>query len=164
MIIIDLLDTLLGIVFIVSMVLLGFIDLRKRIIPDFFHPLLFAMGLVRIAISGDPKRQVLSSLLASVLVALPMALFNIYKRAFGGGDVKLLASAGFFLGVYSLSYGATISFLGAGIFAFFFKLYNKLKARAVDEIPFGPFLAFGLSYAYLITKADIFNFLSCLRL
>ncbi len=58
------------------------------------------------------------------------------KESMGGGDIKLIAMLGAFLGVEKV----LLVFLFAPLAAIPFALYMKF-ARKAETIPFGPFLA-----------------------
>lgn len=150
--IIEFIDLLLGLAFVASMIVIGVIDIKTGFIPPVFHPLFLIMGMMRITISGDVKQTLFSSILATFF-ALPMALVNIRWKAFGGGDVKLVASAGFFLGITSLWQGIITSFLMAGLFATVFSIAMVFREKKIHKIPLGPFLALGLIYGYVAAGA-----------
>jgi prepilin signal peptidase PulO-like enzyme (type II secretory pathway) len=65
----------------------------------------------------------------------------------GGGDVKLMAAAGLYLGwkliLFSL-FAGSVTGAAAGMI-----LIVKKRAGLKSEIPFGPFLAFGAAAAAL---------------
>ena len=71
----------------------------------------------------------------------------ITKGAFGGGDVKLMAAGGLFLGWRLILTAAVIAFMTAGSYIFVQmcvnRQENKRKTRK-SEIAFGPFLCEGM--------------------
>ena len=69
------------------------------------------------------------------------------KESMGGGDIKLIAMLGAFLGVEKV----LLVFLFAPLAAIPFALYMKF-ARKAETIPFGPFLA--LAGALLFVYGD----------
>ena len=81
-------------------------------------------------------------------------------RAMGGGDVKLMAAAGFLLGwkliILSLFLGA---FAGV-LYSLLSKLINKTKMRGA--VPFGPFLSIGIVLSMFVGDSLIEAYLSIL--
>jgi leader peptidase (prepilin peptidase) / N-methyltransferase len=147
-------------IFTSALIVITFIDLRHQIIPDvislpgipvFFFLAVFVMDLT-----------VWESLLGIVigggsLFAIAFLYEIITKReGMGGGDIKLLAMLGAFLGWKSLFFVLfASSLLGAvvGVAAMVMKGQDMKYA-----VPFGPFLSIA-AVAYLFVGADVMNFL-----
>lgn len=147
-------------IFICALIIITFIDLHHQIIPDvislpgipvFFFLAVFFMNLT-----------VWESLLGILigggcLFAIAFLYETITKReGMGGGDIKLLAMLGAFLGWKSLFFILFVSsLLGVvvGVSAMIIKGQNMKYA-----IPFGPFLSIAAA-AYLFVGADAMNFL-----
>jgi len=128
-----------------ALVIIAFIDLNKQIVPDvislpgivigfvisFFVPYIsFINSALGVVVGGG------------IILIIGMAGSVIFKKeAMGGGDVKLAAMIGAFLGwkyiIISLFLGF---FLGAltGIIL----ILSKIKSRE-DTVPFGPFIVLG---------------------
>jgi leader peptidase (prepilin peptidase)/N-methyltransferase len=127
-----------------SLVVIFFIDLKYQIIPDAITLPGIIVGLGFSILTRSPDfLQSLLGLLAGGGVLYLIALIGdkvFKKESMGGGDIKLAAMLGAFLGwqkvllVFFLG-----SFLGAlvGIIALLF----SEEAREKRLIPFGPFLA-----------------------
>ena len=127
-----------------SLMVIFFIDLKHQLIPDVITLPGIAAGLIFSLLSKSPS--FLDSLIGIIsggglfyLVAL--AGDKIFKKeSMGGGDIKLAAMLGAFLGwqkillVFFLA-----SFLGALAGIIFLILSPKLRENRL--IPFGPFLA-----------------------
>ena len=64
-------------------------DIRKRIIPDWMPFLIAGVSLI-------PSEPVY---LTGLFVALPLLIAGITVGGIGGGDIKLMAACGFFLGL-----------------------------------------------------------------
>ena len=67
--------------------------------------------------------------------------------AFGGGDIKLMAVSGAFLGTGSVVCAMFFGLLTGGAYGAFMLKSKKLGKK--DVFAFGPFLAFGLALAAL---------------
>ena len=138
-------QTLIYIILSSALVIIAFIDLNEQIVPDvislpgiaigfiisFFVPYIsYANSALGILIGGG------------IILIIGMAGSIIFKKeAMGGGDVKLAAMIGAFLGwryiIISLFLGF---FLGA--LAGIILILSKTKSRE-DVVPFGPFIVLG---------------------
>jgi leader peptidase (prepilin peptidase)/N-methyltransferase len=128
----------------ICLLLIFFIDFKHQLIPDVITLPGIAVGLIFSLLSKSPS--FLDSVIGLIsggglfyLVAL--AGDKIFKKeSMGGGDIKLAAMLGAFLGwqrillVFFLA-----SFLGALVGIIFLILSSKLRENRL--IPFGPFLA-----------------------
>ena len=65
--------------------------------------------------------------------------------AFGGGDIKLMAVSGLFLGTASIVCAMFFGLLTGGAYGAVMLKSGKLGRK--DHFAFGPFLAFGLASA-----------------
>jgi len=111
--------------------------------------------LVIAAIALDDWSRVVNSMIgivvATVLVGL---LFLIGRGAMGGGDVRLAPVIGLYSGWISIRTvisALVISFFLAGIFAL--ALLVSGRAKRSDEIPLGPFLAWGTLAVFVYSAA-----------
>ena len=68
-----------------------------------------------------------------------------HKDVFGGGDIKLMFGAGFFLGAKLTVVAAFIGILLGGGFGAL--LLAKKKANRKSQFAFGPFLCIGIAIA-----------------
>ncbi|MBM6947880.1 prepilin peptidase [Mordavella massiliensis] len=83
-----------------------------------------------------------------ICVSLPMLLLDLrVPGAFGGGDVKLAAAGGFFLGWKSMACAGAVAVLTGGAAAAFLLLVGRRKLR--DGMAFGPCLCLGMAAGYL---------------
>jgi leader peptidase (prepilin peptidase)/N-methyltransferase len=139
--------------FIASLIVITFIDLRHRIIPDVISLPGIGAGLAAstvLALSGGSPRlwfEVLNSLMGilvggGVLLSVGAAYYLATgKEGMGGGDIKLLAMIGAFLGWKGVLVTLfTGSFAGAIVGGVLMLFFGKDRKYAV---PFGPFLALG---------------------
>jgi leader peptidase (prepilin peptidase)/N-methyltransferase len=138
-------DALIYFCFVAALIAITFIDLKHQIIPDKISlpaiPLGFAASfllqglgwldsLVGIALGGG--------VLLAVAVGFALATG---KEGMGGGDIKLLAMIGAFLGWKSIIFVLVASSLAGALIG---SAYLLAKSRDRGEpIPFGPFLALG---------------------
>lgn len=153
--------------FICPLIVVSIIDFQLRIIPDVISiPFILVGILVQIfeklyqaypIISYD---QVLDALGFSILGILAgggtlWLLAEIFGRikkvdAMGGGDIKLAAMLGAFLGWRALIFIFFASSVIALVYAF--SRYLITRDRSDATIPFGPFLSMGAILFYLYGK------------
>ncbi len=129
--------------FICALIVITFIDLEHQIIPDIISlPGIPVFALSAIFFMDVTAKDSLIGILAGggFLLAVASAYQLVTKReGMGGGDIKLLAMLGGFLGWQSLWFIVmAASFIGAvaGVFLILSKGQNTKYA-----IPFGPFLS-----------------------
>ncbi len=132
-------------VFCSALVVITFIDIEHQIIPD------------EISLSGIVIGFVLSFFLQGhgwlnsilgILLGGGSLLFVAYayqwltgKEGMGGGDIKLLAMMGAFLGWKSIPFIILASSLVGSVVGISIMLFQKKDSKLA--IPFGPYLAFG---------------------
>ena len=152
-------NTFIYIAFISSLIIMSFIDIEHRIIPDVLDCWGIAAGLVisaihpaihvrpqpwdslfkstiTIAIADSLSGIVLGGGFLIILAIAGKAVFK--KEAMGGGDVKVLAMIGAFLGWQMVIVTIFISALIGSVVG----IAMKLKLRR-SYIPYGPYLAIG---------------------
>jgi leader peptidase (prepilin peptidase)/N-methyltransferase len=117
-----------------------FIDLEHYIIPNSLVIIGLIGGVVLNAAAGNVG---FTSALIGMLVTSGFLLIValVSKGGIGGGDIKLAAVTGLFLGWPLGPLGMFLGILTAGILAIFLLLL-KMKGRK-DPIPFGPFIVLG---------------------
>jgi leader peptidase (prepilin peptidase)/N-methyltransferase len=136
--------------FLWGLLILSIIDLKSYLLPDIFTLPGIFLGLIFSYL--NPDRNLLDSgvgafIGGAIFWLLSKAYFLIRKEeGLGGGDTKLLAVIGAFLGWEAIPFillVASISGAVAGLLAM------KMSQKGIKTIiPFGPYLAFG-SVIYL---------------
>lgn len=137
------LESLFTAILLSLLIIIAFIDMQHKIIPNGLVILLFILGVLHavyqsVYFGAAWYYWIIGLFAASVPLLL---LMLIYPQGMGGGDVKLMAVAGVFLGpkiLLALFTGA----IYAGVFAIFFLAFRKGTLKS--EIPFGPFLSLGI--------------------
>jgi leader peptidase (prepilin peptidase)/N-methyltransferase len=138
-------QTLIYIILSSALIIIAFVDLNEQIVPDvislpgtatgfilsFFVPYIsFINSALGVAAGGG------------IILVIALGGSAIFKKeAMGGGDVKLAAMIGAFLG---LRYIVISLFLGffLGALVGIFLIMSKIKSRK-DVVPFGPFIVLG---------------------
>lgn len=140
------LKTLILIIFLGLLVLISRSDCRRRLIPDSLVGALFFVGIIAQLFLHEPG--MVSGIAGVAAGGLPLLLVSLVRRgAFGGGDIKLMAAAGMFLGAELVLIALVLGFLTGGLYGLVCVLLKK-KGRK-DKFAFGPFLCIGIAGAYL---------------
>jgi len=126
--------------FALIMVIVIFVDLDHRIIPNAVTYPGLIIGLL-FALAGGP-RTLLLSVGAAVGAGLLFLVIAVASRGgMGGGDIKLAAVMGAFLGWPVVAAALFMSFTLGGLVGL--ALLATGRRRRKDPVPFGPFLAAG---------------------
>lgn len=130
-------------VFTAALLVIIVIDIHHQIIPDVISLPGIVLGFIFSLFSATLTWQ--SSLIGiavggGVLYAIALGYFLLRKiDGMGGGDIKLLAMIGGWLGWQSLPFVIFTSSLGGTIVGLLAMMYQKKGGRT--RIPFGPFLS-----------------------
>ncbi len=157
-----------SLVFVAALIVISFVDMDVRIVPDVISlpgiivGLLFS--LLGYFVIHDPSELIPSPLsaLLGVLVGggILLALAWAYEavtgvEGMGGGDIKLLAMIGAFLGWPSVPVTLFISSLGGSIIGLTAMLVKGVGRRYA--LPFAPFLCLG-ALLYLFFGKELIEF------
>lgn len=127
------------------LIIIAMIDLKEMIIPDILVLCLVGLTIIyklALYILFDQSPQLLDSVGGLVLSALLFILIILLsKGGMGGGDVTLIGSLGFIVGIKMIFVTILLSFILGAIISVFL-LVAKIKGRK-DPIPFGPFIVLG---------------------
>ncbi len=122
---------------------LGWIDLRRWILPDVLTLPLILSGLLEAALFNAralPWRALGAALGYLSLIAIAFLYRRLRGReGLGEGDAKLLAASGAWVGAAALPSVVFVAALGALLSAFLF--IRKRPLEAETPLPFGAFLA-----------------------
>ena len=114
-------------------------DIRERRIPNICCLAILGLGLL------DPCPD---SFLGAVCISAPMLLLSVLTGgSFGGGDIKLMASGGFLLGVWGIVRAFVIGVISAGMYCIYLLLRRTVDLKS--EFALGPFLSLGMIVAFL---------------
>lgn len=150
--------TVAGFIFVSALIVITFIDLNLRIIPD-----VITLPLIPIAFVASffiPLIEPLDSFIGFLagggglyLIAFMYEKISA-RQGLGGGDIKLLAMIGAFLGWKGVLVTVFLSsFIGAIIGVVLMGFYGKDSKFA---IPFGPFLSLGATF-YMLYGTEFLN-------
>lgn len=144
--------------FLASLVVIIFIDIHHQIIPDVISLPGIGIGIAGAFFSGfHTWQQAIIGMIAGggMLYLIALGYYILTRRdGMGGGDIKLLAMIGAFLGWPSLLYVVFFSSFTGSVVGIVSMLAKGEGTRL--KIPFGPFLSLG-AMTYLFFRADIYQ-------
>lgn len=124
---------------------ISLIDAETQTIPDRLNLALAVCGAVSVLLS---PADWLPHIIGALCVSVPMFLLClVIDGAFGGGDIKLMAAAGLFLGWQNTLLAMFFGIVFGGIYGIY--LLAAKKAGKKDHFAFGPFLCAGIVIAML---------------
>ena len=143
--------------FLVLLVACASADINKGIVPDLVLIMIAMLGIINYIVTEMwASRGAIEHFLGLFCVSVPMLLVSlIVKGAFGGGDIKLMAAAGLFLGWKLAVSAAILGFFVAGLYAVFLVVTRKAKGRS--KIKLAPFLVYGLAIISLFGERLVNN-------
>lgn len=134
------------------LLLISIVDVQYGLIPDSAHIVILLAAVVSMFF---PDSISMASRMVGVLIGGGFLWILNMMGGMGGGDVKLMAVAGFWLGFPRIIIALMIGiFCAAGISLLLIALGRKKRK---DSIAFGPFLAFGI-VATMLLYTEIINF------
>ncbi len=142
--------------FVALLVAITFIDLEHRIIPDVLNLIGGVLGLATSLLA--PELGWIGSLLG---ISLGFTLFYGFawlyewktgRSGLGGGDIKLLAMLGAFVGPQGVLVCVLMSSILGSVIGLGWALATRQKTLMTAAIPFGPFLVLGALYYHLLAE------------
>ncbi|MBO4637334.1 MAG: prepilin peptidase [Clostridiales bacterium] len=141
--------------FILLLVACASSDIKAGIVPDLILIFIAVLGVICfLTVEGWSVTGLITHIIGAFCVSVPMLILAlIIKGAFGGGDIKLMAAAGLYLGwQYSMA-GFMIGMCIAGIYGIYLLAVKRAKAR--QKVRLVPFLVYGLATVSLFGKQII---------
>ena len=145
--------TVITALFLIFMAACAAADINKGIVPDMLVVLIAVLGIIRFFTGSINTQSLISCLCGALVLSVPMLIAAlIVKNGFGGGDIKMMAAAGLFLGLDKTIIAGLIAFLTAGIYGVYL-LFTK-KRGAGEKVKLAPYLAIGCGFSALF--GDVF--------
>jgi leader peptidase (prepilin peptidase)/N-methyltransferase len=131
---------------------IALVDYKTMLIPDWIVLLILAGGIILAFFQPDVSwLERVSGMLSAGLILFLIAFFS--KGGLGGGDVKLMAAAGFLLGWKLTLWALLLGSVTGGVIGL--AILATGRGRLKTAIPFGPFLAFGIISSILFGEQMI---------
>lgn len=116
-------------------------------IPNTLVIVVFVLGII--SIFTMPGTSLPSRILGMFVVSVPLLLITILvPGAFGGGDIKLMAACGLFLGTKLTLLSFAFAVLTGGLYGIWLLVMKKKSGK--EHFAFGPFLCLGMAAALFI--------------
>ena len=134
---------------------LSVIDFKTFEIPVGFNIFIAVLGVIRVVTDFD---NVFDYLIGAVCVSLfLLLLYAVSKgKAIGGGDIKLMAAAGLFLGWQC----AFLSFMLGCVLGACIHVIRMKVSKEGSVLAMGPYLSLGIFISALFGKEIITGYLS----
>ena len=140
-------ETIVAMTFYYLLLTITISDLEEHKIPNAVLLPFFIIGLIERLLISQTLHWYFNPLLGLIVGFSVMFLLAYFsKGGMGGGDIKLLAVIGIFIGPI----GALITLFIAAFLGLFYAIFSGAALKKGTKIPFGPFLAIGawLTYFY----------------
>ncbi|MGL5693562.1 MAG: prepilin peptidase [Peptostreptococcaceae bacterium] len=159
------LETLYYLTLVSLLVVITFIDIDHYIIPDeiIIFGLITALAFNIFGIGIPIKDSIAGAIICGVgmLLLIYLIEFIAKKEVMGGGDIKLFAMTGLFLGLKNGLLTIMLSVYVGAIYGIVTILYSKIKKKEYNSmIPYGPFISVGALIALLYGNDIITWYLS----
>lgn len=143
---------LLSFVFVMVLQAISFIDLDTMEIPNSLVICCLMIALLSVSFMD---LNMIDRLIGFFVLSVPLYLLNyVIPDSFGGGDIRLLAVCGLFLGWKKLLVGMFIAIFLAGGYACYLLVRGKIEMNG--HIAFGPYICVGM-FVSLLYGTQIFN-------
>ena len=140
--------TVLTAVFLVFLTACAASDINKGIVPDLLSVLIAVLAVIRIVVGEITVQSLMNHIYGALILSIPMLIAALLiKSGFGGGDIKMMAAAGLYLGLDKTIIAGFIAFFIAGLYGIYL-LFTKKKG-AKEKVKFAPYLALGCAFSEL---------------
>ena len=154
-----------------SLLVTTIIDFEFKIIPDEISFMLMIVGFVtsffNLNLGETIGQRVLNSFLGflvgggSLFIIAVIGKFIFKKDAMGGGDIKVMAGVGTFIGLDKVLFAIFVASLFGSIVGIILIICKKIGRK--QEIPFGPYLALSSFLTLFLSPQMIINYLFTLE-
>lgn len=128
-------DNIFNLIFIYFLILFTITDFEQQVIFDVMQLPFALCGLAFCLVSGFPLLNHLTASLGGGVIFLVLAILT--RGGIGGGDIKLIAALGLWLGTTALIDVVAFGFIAGGIAAFILLVFKHKKRT--DKFAYGPY-------------------------
>jgi prepilin signal peptidase PulO-like enzyme (type II secretory pathway) len=133
-----------------TVITIAIVDIKTMMIPLSLNAVFFVLSIYPVVIKNDYPDSLYGFLFLAVFF---LVIMFIFPGAFGGGDLKLYAIAGFLLGLEMSVVLLEVSLISGAVFGVIWGAVNGWKFRI--KIPFAPFIAAGIIITLLFGNTII---------
>ena len=132
-------------IFLLLLVACASADIKDGIVPDLILIFIAILAVLNFfVIEKWSMGGAIDHLLGAIVISIPMLILALsIKKAFGGGDIKLMAAAGLYLGLRPVIAAAVLGMFLAGVYSFYIIIWGKKGRKALIRL--APFLVYGLA-------------------
>lgn len=142
-----------------ALIVLSFIDIKHKIVPDKINLFIFVMGLYILYLdNANISLHIIGIFIASV----PLLIIAVTTNGFGGGDIKLFAAIGFFLGWKLTLVAFILTLIIASIYSIAVLILKKGNKKT--RIPLVPFISLSTYLAFFYGNSIISWYISTIYL
>lgn len=124
-----------------ALLVLSVIDIREGIVPDRINLFIFVLGIIAVVLDLNSWA---SHIIGAFVISVPL-LIPLFIKGMGGGDLKLFAAAGFFVGWKLNLVAFILACLIGAVYCIFIVIKNKATGKTA--VRFVPFIAAGFYIA-----------------
>lgn len=130
------------------LLLLAWVDLKKRIIPNIVVLVMFGVRTIFLAAECVLASEIWRTTVSMALLGLAIGFAVMFvasaltRNAVGMGDVKLMAMVGYFVGFQNLLSCLLLPLILASVVGIVLVLGKKMRMK--DELAFAPYVAVGV--------------------
>ena len=133
--------------FLALLSIISSVDIATMEIPNTFVIAALVLGII--SIFTMPGTSLPSRILGMFVVSVPLLHITLLiPGAFGGGDIKLMAACGLFLGTKLTLLSFAFAVLTGGLYGIWLLVMKKKSGK--EHFAFGPFLCLGMAAALFI--------------
>lgn len=131
-------------------IVLSFIDIDKKVVPDGIVIYLLATGLILNAFELKSNSGIIDGIVGAIAAGAVFYLLGFFSGGkMGEGDIKLFMALGFCFGAKDIFNITLYSFIAGGVAAAF--LLTSGMSKRKDKIAFVPFAGLGLIISALLS-------------
>lgn len=128
------------IIMVLYMIVLAFIDIEKRVVPDIIVVFIFFTGMIFGVINFSGSATIFDGIIAAIAAGFIIYAMNFFSNGkIGEGDVKLFMALGMCVGLKEIVAVMLYSFVIGGVISAALLLFAGFKRK--DAVAFVPFIA-----------------------
>lgn len=141
--------------FVAALIIVGCRDMKSMKIEDKWNAILLGIGMLSCVVR--PELSFTSRIIGIGCVSIPfLVIALLIPGSFGGGDIKLSAVCGLFLGWKAMLVSAAAGIFLGGIWMGCLMVTGRIGRK--EDFPLGPFLCLGMAFGIYAgdPAADVF--------